>query len=98
MMTVGPDSLSRTVFREITGYMLPIFGTQLIWKYFSILGPITRMGQNGSLALAGAALGRHSRFSLKYYLYFQALHLKFPPIYYSNSSDNNSQSPGTCPQ
>lgn len=39
------------------GYMLPIFGNQLLWRYFSVLGPITQMGKNGSLALAGAALG-----------------------------------------
>lgn len=40
--------------------MLPIFGNQLLWRYFSVLGPITQMGKNGSLALAGAALGEPS--------------------------------------
>lgn len=44
------------------GYMLPIFGNQLLWRYFSVLGPITQMGKNGSLALAGAALGGASDF------------------------------------
>lgn len=42
------------------GYMVPIFGNQLLWRYFSILGPITQMGKHGSLALAGGALGELS--------------------------------------
>lgn len=44
--------------------MLPIFGNQLLWRYFSVLGPITQMGRNGSLALAGAALGESSLSSI----------------------------------
>lgn len=41
----------------IPGYMIPIFGNQVLWKYFSVLGPVTQMGKHGTLALAGAALG-----------------------------------------
>ncbi|KAK9900739.1 mate-domain-containing protein [Cystobasidium minutum MCA 4210] len=51
----GDATWQREVWGFI-GYMIPIFGNQLLWRYFSILGPVTQMGKNGSLALAGGAL------------------------------------------